>query len=1085
MSKIFTLILRIIVFGLILSFTIEKTNAQTFQIIAVDTSEFPVLNAYFTAFDYSGLDFKDLKASEFDVWENGVSINPKVQIKCEASKFKPPISVVLVTDVSGSMNSPGAPPNPETLFQWVKAGATAFVDSVQLEDPSRLLILPFAGNIFETSGFQLDKGILKNFIDINLTTASGSTNFNVPFLGNVNDKGAIWHLGTRPKEIRRVIVFLTDGKHEKPGVTFEWEKIVDSCKANQIQVYCIVLKEQVAQELMWISERTGGKVFQVSKKNDLLAVYRQIAHEIQFKNFCRFVWTSDFGCEESTRQREVKATFKRIDPNLTSSLNFLAPTTSIAKLTNNGNIFYFGNPTDGTIEHDLVLTANNADFNISSYNITPEKTAFTLSKTPPFTIKKGMSETIKVRFVKTPPGNSTDYSLTFNTFPCPTTAVSLIAPCGGAAIDSVKYLNVPVSTSEDKIESCAFRNTTAVEIHGNAVIEGTNKAEFEIVEGGGYFTLQPNECLNVKVRFSPVSIGKKSAYIYFNIISDCGSPKTELYGTCIATDFTMPTVDWKERRIKTINNDTYIFKNNSTADINVIRVELADPTNPNFTLTKPSLPAVVSGNGQLTFPVSFTPQTEGLHEVDVILEIEGLSPALTGKLTGIGFLPDISADDIEFPATRVGGLATPIDLVIKNNSGYGNLVINEISIESQSNFSFGSGALTNITIPKNGEHRIPVNFTPSVPGLLQAQITIINDAVEGPEPIEQQTLIVNVKGNGLSLDVVDKLEFGSISTCSTLRKTVSITNPGDAAITFNGSITGTDMTAFELETPTLNIPGGESSEFVVIFKPLQAKSYSANFEITSEAGDAIIPLTGAGTVLPFSSKWKSGSMNIEVGKRLDAEFSSDIPDLAPTTVSEIIYHLTYNPHALKYDKSAGFTSNPSDWTWTVDDSEELKGKLTITGSGTAKNTPFSLKHNLSFSSFLSSDSTVNLSVMADFAGEVPCLNVTEDVANVRLLTCFTQGHLIKYSPTLYMLAAPQPNPAGETVKIKYNIAYKADTKIEIYNSLGNIVKTLVDGSLPEGSYESSFPVSELSSGVYMITMQSGPYKATQRLLISK
>ncbi|MBZ0099079.1 MAG: choice-of-anchor D domain-containing protein, partial [Taibaiella sp.] len=343
----------------------------------------------------------------------------------------------------------------------------------------------------------------------------------------------------------------------------------------------------------------------------------------------------------------------------------------------------------------------------------------------------------------------------------------------------------------------------------------------------------------------------------------------------------------------------------STAEINVIRVELADPANPNFTLTKPSLPVVVPGNGQLTFPVSFRPQTEGIHEVDVILEIEGLSPALTGKLTGIGFLPKISADDVLFPGTRVGDPATPIDIVIKNDCEYGNLFISEISIATQPNFSFGTTALTNITIPKNGEHRIPVNFTPSAAGLLEAQVTIKNDAVGGPEPITQQILNVNVTGSGLRLDVVDKLEFGSLSTCSTLRKGVSITNPGADAITFNGTITGTDIGAFDLEASSLNIPGGGTSEFGVIFKPTQSKNYSANLVITSAAGDAEIPLTGTGTVIPFSSKWKSSSMNIEVAKELETEFTTEIPNLSPTTISQIIYHLTYNPQALKYNKTIG------------------------------------------------------------------------------------------------------------------------------------------------------------------------------------
>lgn len=1086
MGKTYTGTTRIILFGLFaLICSAASTYGQTFKILAVDTTAFPTLSAYFTAFDYVGTDYANFQMSEFDVWENGVLINPKVQIKCETSTFKPPISVVLVTDVSGSMMNPAEPPNPETLFQWVKDGAKAFVDSVQLEDPSRVMVLPFAGNVLPNSDFQVSKDVLRHYIDVNLTTASGSTDFNVPFLGSVDRKGAIWHLGTRPAEIRRVIVFLTDGKHEKPGVAFKWREIVDSCKANQIQVYTIVLKESVAQELMWISEQTGGKVYQVSKKNELLGVYRQIAHLIQFKTFCRFVWTSEFGCDEQSRQREIKATFKRVDPNLTSTYKFTSPTFSVAKLSINQDAFYFGKPSDGTVEHDVVLTAHHADFNVTGYNITPDKTAFTLSKMPPFTIKKGASETVKVRFVKPMPANSIEYSLTFDTDPCPTKATSLIAPCGGVAIDSALFANVPVSTSEDRALDCVFKNTTALPISGNAVIEGADKAMFSFVEGGGAFTLEPDGCLNVKIRFSPASVGRKTAKIVYNIITDCGSPYTDLIGTSIATDFTMPTIDWKERRIKTTNGETYTFKNNSTADINIIRVELAEPANVNFTMTAPTLPVIVQGGGELSFPVSFAPQSEGLREVEIILEIEGLTPALRGRLTGIGFLPAISSDNVIFPPTRVDSDADPLELVIKNTSAYGPLNIREITIEQQQDFGFGTANLTNIVIPKNSEHRIPVTFKPTAPGTRTAKITVKNDAKEGPEPVETQLFFVDAIGSGMRLDVVDKLDFGTLSTCQTLTKSVSILNSGSGSMEINAVVAGQNPTAFELETSNLTIPAGGTGILNVIFMPTAAQNYSAILKLSSSAGDADVALTGIGSVLQFKSQWSQSVVNIEIAKPMNVQFSSDLPNIAPTTISKIVYHISYNPKALKYDNASGFSSSPADWNWTVNSADELKGKLTITGSGTEKTTPFKLTHNLSFKTYLSGDSTANISVLADFESAAPCLVVSADILQTKLQTCFTQGHLIIYSPTQFQLSAPEPNPAYENVNIKYNVAFDAVTKIEIYNSMGVLVKTIADGNLKAGAYESKFPVSELSSGIYIITMQSGPYSATRQLAITK
>jgi len=51
--------------------------------------------------------------------------------------------------------------------------------------------------------------------------------------------------------------------------------------------------------------------------------------------------------------------------------------------------------------------------------------------------------------------------------------------------------------------------------------------------------------------------------------------------------------------------------------------------------------------------------------------------------------------------------------------------------------------------------------------------------------------------------------------------------------------------------------------------------------------------------------------------------------------------------------------------------------------------------------------------------------------------------------------------------------------------MGDLVSTIVNKELKSGEYEFTVPVGDLSSGVYMIRMESGPFIDVKKLIISK
>ncbi len=78
-----------------------------------------------------------------------------------------------------------------------------------------------------------------------------------------------------------------------------------------------------------------------------------------------------------------------------------------------------------------------------------------------------------------------------------------------------------------------------------------------------------------------------------------------------------------------------------------------------------------------------------------------------------------------------------------------------------------------------------------------------------------------------------------------------------------------------------------------------------------------------------------------------------------------------------------------------------------------------------------------------------------------------------------------PNPFNPTTNISYKIPNSNEVKIIIYNSLGQIVKTLVNEFQKRGSYKIQFDGSNLSSGIYFYQIKTDNYQNVKKMLLLK
>jgi len=96
-----------------------------------------------------------------------------------------------------------------------------------------------------------------------------------------------------------------------------------------------------------------------------------------------------------------------------------------------------------------------------------------------------------------------------------------------------------------------------------------------------------------------------------------------------------------------------------------------------------------------------------------------------------------------------------------------------------------------------------------------------------------------------------------------------------------------------------------------------------------------------------------------------------------------------------------------------------------------------------------------------------------------------------HHPYQFGLAQNYPNPFNPATTIEYSIANPGLVKIEIYNLLGQRIKSLVNTHQAIGNYKLSFDASELASGMYFYRLKvmnsnnTSSYTKVRRMLLLK
>jgi len=88
-------------------------------------------------------------------------------------------------------------------------------------------------------------------------------------------------------------------------------------------------------------------------------------------------------------------------------------------------------------------------------------------------------------------------------------------------------------------------------------------------------------------------------------------------------------------------------------------------------------------------------------------------------------------------------------------------------------------------------------------------------------------------------------------------------------------------------------------------------------------------------------------------------------------------------------------------------------------------------------------------------------------------------------PKSYQLSQNYPNPFNLATNISFYLPQGSEVLLEVYNVLGEKIKTLINEYRSAGRYTETFNGAGLPSGIYIYRLTSGNFTASKKLILMK
>jgi len=661
-------------------------------------------------------------------------------------------------------------------------------------------------------------------------------------------------------------------------------------------------------------------------------------------------------------------------------------------------------------------------------------------------------------------------------------------------------------------------------------------------------SLRPNEFVNVSVVFKPTTAKQyiDSMIVRSNSKNNDSIARFNGIGTTSQLDFIskfpLGGFDWRrcyylEPNEEEYKIDTAVFlKNSGGAPLRILNMYPRDVSPIKLGIPQPAQFLIQPGDS-ISFPSTFKPIAPGFYSTTIVVVTE--TDTLDFNIVGIGTDPQLLVDPyIQFGDVFISNnndeKLRPITITNRNYEFMDTIHIESISFDgiqvgnypAFSDLGFAVGETPQkigppITLYFVGSEFKNINglsptraqvysyFSPKEPGTVQAEV-VINTKYK------KKTIQVILEGTGveLSRDTFAILNYSGtrnmiacMGDSSTM--TVNIINSGNATAQLNSLDFSVDMGEFTTNPVVsaanpLVISPNESRSVTVIWKALNTGSRTITMNATTNRTDdssITASFTVGTTPNPNVSLKLNGGKSVEVGQNivlsLDNENAFAWDEIMSNSLTvELMYDKTLLAPKVQLAVTPAFANL---LTITHDPilSNATKDVYRITAQQAGTQIPVGTIATIDYSTYLPQrvlgegeknegiDITPILNVIPETQNS--CIFFVTSTTTVTLTpTCAFGLNSISGSGIVYSLSSMKPDPVtdfGGT--IEFSVGLQTPVLLDVYNSLGEKVVTLVNQELQPGTYQVSFPATGFTSGMYTYKLSAGPYVASKPFILQK
>ncbi len=286
--------------------------------------------------------------------------------------------------------------------------------------------------------------------------------------------------------------------------------------------------------------------------------------------------------------------------------------------------------------------------------------------------------------------------------------------------------------------------------------------------------------------------------------------------------------------------------------------------------------------------------------------------------------------------------------------------------------------------------------------------------------------------------------------------------------------------------------------------------HTATLKITEEltGKEKLAQLSGNGKFLE-TTNFIGDQYNADPGGSVDVavELKSSPQAIDVAKVTEMRVRLNYDPRLVKPRadindiilagtqmegwtvKKSSVTGRPNDPTNQIElDLVDMRATKTPLSS-TSKLAMFKVKFDVFFGQSVQGTFSTPVSVYSYWV-DLDSSNNRDDYVLVNdqpgkitvNLPCAKVRRLANISTTSYGVKPVRPNPVVNTGVISFGVGIAAPTRIELFNSMGEKVITLIDQKLDVGEYDLTLDANRIPAGTYFYQVLSGPFTSEPQTL---